>query len=29
MKNQANIGISNEDLKALWDADQPDDPRGI
>ena len=29
MKNQANIGISNEDLKALWDADHPDDPLEI
>ena len=29
MKNQANIGISNEDLKALWGADHPDDPLEI
>lgn len=25
MVNKANIGISNEDLKAAWDADNPDD----
>jgi len=26
IRNQANIGITNEQLKALWDADFPDDP---
>lgn len=25
MKNRANIGISDEDLKAVWDAEYPDD----
>ena len=26
MQNRGNIGLSNEELKALWDADHPDDP---
>ena len=29
MNNRANIALSNEDLKELWDADHPDDPLEI
>ena len=29
MKQRKNIGISNEKLKELWDADHPDDPLEI
>lgn len=29
MKRQANIGITNEALKELWDADHPEDPLEI
>lgn len=29
LKNKSNIGLSNEEYKALWDADNPSDPLEI